>query len=161
MDTQDILAQLETSVRELHGAGSPDDFARELARLAATLDRQASTLLAAQAQAGDTPEAALHRRALHDHAALQSQLAQVRAPLFDRAAFEDMLRRKGDDLDCLRRSLAFTGAMDLALQHLIHLMQYDTPERHEVDIRNGFQFSSGSTQYQRFYFAPPRGDRGQ
>lgn len=157
MDTRDILTRLETSLRELREVDSPERFARELARLATLLDRQASTLLAAQAEADDTPEAALHRRALQDHAALQAQLAQVRDELSDREAFIDLLRRKGDDLGCLRRSLAFTGALDMALQHLIHLMQYDTPERHEVDIRNGFQFSSGSTQYQRFYFAPRRG----
>lgn len=155
-----IREDLDAAASALHGEHDPAAFARRLASLVERLERGSLALLK-EAAAPSSPEERLYARALDDYASLQQQLARVRDALGDRARLLETLRRKGSDPDVLHRHIAFVQALDLSLQHLVHLMQYDIAGRHEVDIRQGFQLTSGSTNYGRFYFAPPKKNSGK
>ena len=54
------------------------------------------------------------------------------------------LSADGHDVENTQRHLSIMGALDQSLQHLVNLMQYDTPKRKEIDVRQGFQLYSGS-----------------
>ncbi len=98
----------------------------------------------------------LYARAARDFSAMQAELAIVRRALSDRAHMLRTLRGIGHDIDSTKQHLTLVGAMDQALQNLLLLMQYDTMDRVEIDVLNGFQLSCGSANYGRFYFAPPK-----
>lgn len=119
-------------------------------------------LLLCSGEPGDPAgtEELLYNRTVRDFAALQVELAVVRHALSDREQMLRVLRENGHEVDSTRQHLTLVGAMDRALQHLVHLIQYDTRDRAEIDIRNGFQLASGSTNYGRFYFAPPKENSG-
>lgn len=156
-----IADRARTAVREasarLDAEDRPEALATQLSELANQLEVAAVELLAAQSDP-ITPsrEEQLHCRTLDDYARLQQQLSSVRALLMDRSLFIDTLKKKGSELASMQVGLDFIRALDQSLQQVIHLMQYDTADRHEVDVRNGFQFSSGSMHYQRFNFAPTK-----
>jgi|GEM_PF-3339564 len=96
-------------------------------------------------------EHSLHQRAIDDYDGLQRHLASVATTLADEGRFVWMLRNRGNDLAAARAHMATVQSLDHAISHLVHLMQFDTAERMEVDIRNGFQFTSGSMNYGRMY----------
>lgn len=164
MSSSDVM----DSIREMLAAAEaalqherdPQAFAKRLVSLISGLEQKTTALLGQDQDRALTPEEQLYYRAVKDHQAMQEQLSLVRAVLGDRDLAVRILQRKGHELDSTQQHLALVGAMDQALQHLIHLMQYDTLDRHEVDIRQGFQLTSGSTNYGRFYFAPPKPNSG-
>lgn len=162
--TKDAIAHLrqdlETDASALQAIDDVAEFARRIASLLARLEQGLAVLARSQEGEPKTLEEALYYRAVSDFAALQSQLAIVRSALVDQPLMLDVLRHSGHNVDSTRQHLMVVGAMDQALQHLIHLMQYDTQDRTEIDIRQGFQLSSGSMNYGRFYFAPPKENSG-
>lgn len=155
---QDTLDSLQAVVARMAAMPAQAD-ALQLASLATRLQALALDAVGASAPVGDAgdEQRVLHLRTLADYAALQRELAAASVHLLDGDRFATLLQRKGEDIDVLRQALALTAALDRALQHLIHLMQYDTADRYEINIRDGFEFSSGSTRYHRFHFKPPAG----
>lgn len=136
------------------------EFAKRIASLVERLGQGLAALLGHDDSVPSTPEEALYHRAVRDFSALQSQLATVRMALSDKPRMLDVIRQSGHDVESTRQHLLLVGALDQALQHLVHLMQYDAKDRVEIDIRLGFQLSSGNVNYGRFYFAPPRENSG-
>lgn len=140
-----------------------DELAMRVASLLRDLERDLSALLQPRATSADSEEReqnSLYVRAVDDYSAMQSELSMVRDALSDKQGVLQMLREVGHEVESTRRHLMLVGAMDRALQHLVHLMQYDSRDRALIDIRNGFQLSSGSTNYGRFYFEPPKEKSG-
>lgn len=150
---EDVLSRLEAVTHQLHGIGDDDAFVDALGKLAAALNQDVLALLEAREQNGDlSSEARLWRRAINDYAALQAQLAGAQAFLFDRPLFINTLQRKGSEIASMKVGLTFSAALDQTLQHVVHLMQYDTHDRTEIDVRNGFKVGSGSAAFARSYF---------
>jgi hypothetical protein len=71
-----------------------------------------------------------------------------------------MLRGKGHDLESTKQYVALAGALDKAFQQLVNLLQFDTPDRQEIDLHDGYRISSGSATIGRLHFAPPKQDPG-
>ncbi|MFG6110249.1 hypothetical protein [Stenotrophomonas nematodicola] len=94
----------------------------------------------------------LHERALEDYDRIQKHLSAVATTLADQERFVWMLRNKGNDIDAYRTQASTVASLDRAIEGVVHLMQFDTPKRMEVDIRKGFMFTSGSVNYGRTYF---------
>jgi hypothetical protein len=162
--TKDAVARvcedLEAEASALRALDDSGEAAKRLASLLERLERHLIDLLGDTDQEQASDQERLYLRAASDFAALQSQLAHVRTALSDRPGLLRVLRESGHEVDSTRQHLVLVGAMDQALQHLVHLMQYDTPDRAEIDVRQGFQLSSGSTNYGRFYFEPPKENSG-
>ena len=155
---------LKAQARKLAAIRDAGELAQALASCLARMERHLPELLAGEAGGATggerTEEERLYARALGDFAALQENLAHVRRALSNRPMLLRVLRGFGQQVEETREHLALVGAMDQALQHLVHLMQYDTPDRAKIDVRQGFQLSSGSTNYGRMYFGPPKKGRG-
>ena len=97
-------------------------------------------------------EHSLHERALEDYDKIQKHLSAVATTLADEQRFVWMLRNKGNDVEAYRAHASTVASLDRAREGVVHLMQFDTPKRMEVDIRKGFTFTSGSVNYCRTYF---------
>jgi hypothetical protein len=154
-----LLGELEAEVTKLQANTDVGVLAQQISSLQDRLDRQLVSMLGSQAGDG-SPEARLYTRTIQDFALLQAQLAPLRSALSDRQHFMQVLRESGHEIGSTREHLELVGTLDQALQHLVHLMQYDTPDRAEIDVRQGFQLTSGSTNYGRFYFEPPKENSG-
>lgn len=160
--TKDAVDRVREALAEsstLQAIDDTDELARRIASLLERLDRDLAALLGQSDQSANTEEL-LYARAVRDFAAMQAELSVVRNALSDRPRLLRVLRESGHDVESTSQHLSLVGAMDRSLQHLVHLMQYDTRDRAEIDIRNGFQLSCGSTNYGRFYFAPPKENSG-
>lgn len=155
-----LRLDLRTQTAVLDTVDDIGEFAQRIAALLDRLDQGLAALLSADDSAPSTPEEALYQRAVRDFAALQSQLATVRTALSDKPLMLNVIRQSGHDVESTRQHLVLVGAMDQALQHVVHLMQYDATHRVEIDVRQGFQLSSGSVNYGRFYFGPPKENSG-
>ena len=97
----------------------------------------------------------LYYRSLGDLLALLPQVASIRDSLLDKERFLEMMDQKGKDRAFLEQSVQFAHRLDRALEAIINLMQYDERTRLAWDIRNGFQFKSGSMNFVRWYFSQP------
>jgi hypothetical protein len=162
--SKDTIAGIRQSLDEAASAlrveDDPQAFARQLVLLIGRLEQGAVTLLSVPAAATTSPEEELYYRAVGDFESLQKNLAYVRSVLSDRELLIKTLQGSGHDVENTQRHLSIIGALDQSLQDLVSLMQYDTPKRTEIDVRQGFQLSSGSVNYGRFYFAPPKENSG-
>lgn len=150
-----IVSALLAAASDLSRDQPTEAFVARLAQLLEELDQGAIAVLR-DANESETREAQLHSRALSDFAALSKELAQVRSQLCEKSTFIETLKHKGRNPDSMNWHLGLVVAMDQTLQHLIHLMQYDSLERGNVDIRNGFHFTSGSMHFGHTYFEPPK-----
>lgn len=156
--THQIRAELEAALSSISDEHDARTIALQLVTLIERLEAHASTLL--DSSTGPTLEEQLYARTARDYALLQQQLAPVRRAIADRSGLVSMLRGKGHDLESTQQYIALAGALDLALQQLVNLLQYDTLERQEIDLHDGYRISSGSATVGRFYFAPPKQNSG-
>jgi len=97
-------------------------------------------------------EHALHERALEDYGQIQRHLSAVATTLADQDRFVWMLRNRGGDRDAYRAHAGTIGSLDRVMGGVVHLMQFDTSRRVEVDTRQGFMFTCGSVNYGRTHF---------
>jgi hypothetical protein len=156
--TDQIRAELESALATIND--EPDARATA-SRLATVIERLESHLVALlDTDPGPAVEEQLYVRTVHDYARLQQQLAPVRRAVADRGGLVSMLKGKGHDLESTKQYIALAGALDVALQQLVNLLQYDTPQRQEIDLRDGYRITSGSATVGRFYFAPPNQNSG-
>ena len=87
--------------------------------------------------------------------ALLPQVQAIREALLNKDRFLEMMNQKSKDRAFLEQSVQFSHRLDRALEAIINLMQYDERTRLAWDIRNGFQFKSGSMNFVRWYFGQP------
>ena len=97
----------------------------------------------------------LYYRSLGDLMALLPQVQAIREALLNKDRFLEMMNQKSKDRAFLEQSVQFSHRLDRALEAIINLMQYDERTRLAWDIRNGFQFKSGSMNFVRWYFGQP------
>jgi hypothetical protein len=154
-----LREELEAEVAKLQANTDVGVLAQRISSLQHRLDHHLVNMLASET-GDDSQEARLYARTVQDFASLQSQLAPLRSALSDRPHFLQVLRESGHEIGSTREHLELVGSLDQALQHIVHLMQYDTPDRAVIDVRQGFQLTSGSTNYGRFYFEPPKENSG-
>lgn len=95
--------------------------------------------------------------AIDDFAKRQYELAGVRALLSDRARFMHLLQSKGREIDGMKLWVELSVSLHRAFLHVIHLMQFDTQQRIEMNVQDGFQLMSGSPTYSRAYVGSPDG----
>ena len=157
--TNQIRAEFESALSSMDGRHDARATALQLATLIERLETCVTALL--DTGAGSTVEERLYSRAVRDFSALQQQLAPVRRAVADKTGLIAMLKGKGRDLESTKQHMALAGALDLALQQLVNLLQYDTLERQEVDLHDGYRITSGSATLGRFYFAPPNQNSGK
>lgn len=150
-----IVSTLTAAVSDLSGDKPTEAFVARLAQLIEELD-QGTIALLRDATEAESREEQLYSRSLSDFSALSKELGHVRSRLGEKSTFIETLKHKGRNLESMNWHLGLVVAMDRTLQHLIHLMQYDSLERGNVDIRNGFHFTSGSMHFGHTYFEPPK-----
>lgn len=156
--TRQIRAELEAALASIDDEHDARAIALQLATLIERLEARLVTLL--DTSTGPTLEERLYARTATDYAQFQQQLAPVRRAVVDRSGLVSMLRGKGHDLESTKQYIALAGILDGALQQLVNLLQYDTVERQEIDLRDGYRITSGSATVGRFYFAPPNRNSG-
>lgn len=150
-----IVSALTAAASHLGDDMPTEALVARLAQLIEELDQRTIALLDGSSET-ESREEQLYSRALSDFSALSKELAQVRWRLGEKSTFIETLKHKGRNLESMNWQLGLVVAMDRTLQHLIHLMQYDALERGNVDIRNGFHFTSGSMHFGHTYFEPPK-----
>lgn len=153
-DTSDLRSTLVQALSALDAGGASSELASLLADLATWSDREALTLAASQLRTGDAPEARLYRRALRDYAGLSEHVAGVRDALVDSERFVAMMAHKDERVDALQPYLRLIHSLDLIVQHALHLVQMDSKHPLRFDVRQGYEFASGSARYQRVTFGP-------
>lgn len=148
-----VSAQLADASRQVATASSSHEVKQCLVGTVRLLQEAISRIENSPAPDGAWTQAhALHARALEDFDKLDAKLSAVATTLADEGRFVWMLNHKGSDRDAYRAYASTVGSLDSALQHLVHLMQFDAEERNEVDVRDGFTFTSGSVSYGRMQF---------
>lgn len=153
-----LIKILDKGAKSFQSEDDPNTVAPKLAVLIAQLDTMLAALLSESENAHDTAASALYRRSVGDFASLQKALAPMRETLSDTRQFSRIVAETGQDVDITAKHMALIAGMDTALQHLVHLMQFDEPNRAAIDIRHGFQLTVGSVNYGRFAFPPPNID---
>ena len=156
-DLDTVRAEIASTLQELNTTNDADLFVQRIGALITNLESKSCAILQSKDNQNET--CPLYDRSLADYQRLQGQFTQVRHFLFDRNLFSRTIEYKGDQLNSLDQHHEFIYALDQAVGELIHLMQYDTPDRFKVDVRQGFKFISGSTNYERICFkvSPGRG----
>jgi hypothetical protein len=150
-----LIEILDKNTKSFQSEDDPSAVAPKLAALIAQLDTMLAALLSAPEDERDPAARALHRRSVGDFASLQKALSPMRETLSDVRRFSRIVEKTGQDVDITTEHMALIAGMDTALQHLVHLMQFDDRRRAAVDIRHGFQLTVGSVNYARFAFSPP------
>jgi len=152
---QEVLDKLQDARARIEAAGS-DSLAKYISDLIHELEKKLLGILIEAIPESSSSEDKLYARAVVDYERLQDELSKVRSYLSSHSEFLVTLQRRGDDIEGMQRHLAIVAALDMALQHLIHLMQYDTQQRTEVDIRKGFRLISAGALYGHTYFEPSK-----
>ncbi|WP_349984707.1 hypothetical protein ABRP17_010450 [Stenotrophomonas sp. WHRI 8082] len=156
---QKITGRLAEAARDIDAADCKEDAKAVLVGLAFHLQTVIARMENESAAEGPwSIEHALHERSITNYDRMQKYLSAVGTALANEGRFVWMLRNKDNELEALKARMRLVTSMDLALQHLIDLMQFDATERVPIDIRQGFQFSSGSMSYGRMYFQPSSPD---
>lgn len=156
--TDQIRAELESALSSIDDEPDARATALRVAALIEHLENHLAALL--DARPATTVEEQLCARTARDYSSLQQQLAPIRRAVADRSGLVSMLKGKGHDLESTKQYIALAGALDVALQQLVNLLQFDNPQRQEIDLRDGYRITSGSATVGRFYFAPPNQKSG-
>ena len=139
--------------KEVSNAGSRHELKQSLIGLIKYLDDVVSRIDTEHLVEGAwSEEHALHERALEDYDEIQEHLSAVATTLADQDRFVWMLRNRGNDREAYRAHAGTIGSLDRVMEGVVHLMQFDTPQRLEVDTRKGFMFTCGSVTYGRTHF---------
>lgn len=151
--TDPIRADLEAALASI---GDDDDAGAAASRLVALIERlEARLALLLDTDTGPTAAEHLYARTARDYVLFQQQLAPVRRAVVDKSGLISMLEGKGHDLDRTKQYITLAGSLDMAFRQFVNLLQYDSPERQEIDLREGYRITCGSATMARFHFAPP------
>jgi hypothetical protein len=156
--THQVRAELEAALASIDDEHDAGTIALQLVTLIERLEARVASLL--DTSAGPALEEQLYARTARDYAKFQQQLAPVRRAIVDKSGLVSMLQGKGHDLESTKQYIALAGILDSAFQQFVNLLQYDTLERQEIDLRDGYRITSGSATVGRFYFAPPNQNSG-